>query len=157
MNNYKYFEQEGNKYHLKTQFFFIGFIGGLFLIGGLALVFTKGMTDKANMWIGIGMAVLGAMSLLRLTAKTTIDMQSNQILMKKNFFSSEVAYSLDNFETFLVSRTVSLFGLTMNGAGSMVLNVNGKEKILLLNHSIFTIKPLNDMVNEALHIMKIED
>lgn len=121
------------------------------------MVFTKGMTDKANMWIGIGMAVLGVMSLLRLTAKTTIDMQSNQILMKRSFLSSEVAYSLDNFETFLVSRTVSLFGLTMNGAGSMVMNINGKEKILLLNHSIFTIKPLNDMVNEALHIMKIED
>jgi hypothetical protein len=157
MNNYKYFEQEGNKYHLKTQFIFIGFVGGICLIAGLALIFTKGMTDKANLWIGIGIAVLGLMSLIRLTAKTTIDMQSNQILMKKNFFSSEVAYSLDNFETFLVSRTVSLFGLTMNGAGSMVLNVNGKEKILLLNHSVFTVKPLNDMVNEALHIMKIEE
>lgn len=157
MNNYKYFEQEGNKYHLKTQFVFIGFIGGLFLLGGLALIFTKGATDKANMWIGIGMAALGAMSLLRLTAKTTIDMQSNQILMKKNFLASEVAYSLENFETFLVSSTVSLFGLTMNGAGCMVLNINGKEKILVLNHSIFTVKPLNNMVNEALQIMKLED
>ncbi|AOM78780.1 hypothetical protein [Pedobacter steynii] len=157
MNNYKYFEQEGNKFHLKTQFVFIGFIGGLFLLGGLALAFTKGATDKGNMWIGIGMAVLGAMALLRLTSKTTIDMQNNQILIKKNFISSEVAYSLDYFETFLVAKSVSLFGMTMNGAASMILNINGKEKNLMLNNSIFTVKPLNDMVVEALHIMKIED
>jgi hypothetical protein len=157
MNDYKYFEQDGEKYHLKAQFVFIAFIGGIFLIGGLLLALTKGSSDKAVMWIGYAMALLGAMALLRLTAKTTIDMETRQILVKKNLISSEVAYSLDNFETFLVARTVSLFGLTMNGTAVMVLNINGKEKNLMLNQSIFTIAPLNHMVNEAMHIMKIEE
>jgi len=157
MENYKYFEQDGNKYHLKAQFVFIAFIGGLFLIGGLVLAFTIGATDKANRWIGYVMALLGAMALLRLTSKTAIDMESRQILLKKNLFSAEVAYSLDNFETFLVAKTVSIFGITMNATASMILNINGEEKLLMLNQSIFSTAPLNSMINEAMHIMKIED
>ena len=157
MNNYKYFEQDGDKYHLKAQFVFIAFLGGIFLIGGLLLAFTKGSADKAGMWVGYGMALLGAMVLLRLTAKATIDMQTRQILIKRNLFASEVAYSLDNFETFLVASTVSIFGITMNGTASMILDIDGKEKNLMLNQSIFTVAPLNHMVNEALQIMKIED
>ncbi|KIO75136.1 hypothetical protein TH53_22210 [Pedobacter lusitanus] len=157
MNNYKYFEQDGEKYHLKAQFVFLAFLGGIFLIGGLVLAFTIGATDKANRWVGYIMAVLGALVFLRVTAKTTIDMQSRQVLVKRNFLSAEVAYSLDNFETFLVARTVSLFGITMNGTASMILNIGGKEKNLMLNQSVFTVAPLNHMVNEALQIMKIED
>ncbi|QNK64585.1 hypothetical protein H7F33_08935 [Pedobacter sp. PAMC26386] len=157
MNNYKYFDQDGEKYHLKAQFVFITFIGGIFLLGGLALALTKGSTDKATMWIGVFMAVLGAMALLRITAKTVIDMQSRQVIVKKNMFSSEVAYSLDNFETFLVASTVSVFGITMNGTALMVLNIDGKEKNLMMNQSIFSVAPLNNMVIEALQIMKLED
>ncbi|MBB5634201.1 hypothetical protein HDE68_000086 [Pedobacter cryoconitis] len=157
MNNYKYFEQDGEKYHLKAQFVFIAFLGGIFLLGGLLLAFTKGSADKAVMWIGYAMALLGALVLLRLTTKTTIDMENRQILFKRHFLTSEVAYSLDNFETFVVASTVSLFGITMNGAVNMVLNINGKEKLLMLNQSIFTVAPLNNMVNEALQIMKLED
>jgi len=157
MENYKYFEQDGDKYLLKAQFVFIGFLGGLFLIGGLILAFTIGATDNANKWVGYIMAVLGAMVLLRLTAKTTIDMESRQVLLKKNLFASEVAYSLDYFDTFLVAKTISLFGITMNATASMVLNIDGKEKLLMLNQSVFSTVPLNNMINEALHIMKIED
>lgn len=157
MENYKYFEQDGDKYLLKAQFVFIGFLGGLFLAGGLILAFTIGATDKANRWIGYIMAVLGALVLLRLTAKTTINMESRQVLLKKNLFAPEVAYSLDYFETFLVAKTISLFGITMNATASMVLNINGKEKLLMLNQSVFSTVPLNNMINEALHIMKIED
>lgn len=157
MNDYKYFEQDGEKYHLKAQFVFIAFLGGIFFIGGILLALTKGSSDKSVMWIGYAMALLGAMVLLRITAKTTIDMQTRQVLVKRNLFAAEVAYSLDNFETFLVASTVSLFGLTMNGTAIMVLNINGKEKHLMLNQSIFTVAPLNNMVNEALHIMKIEE
>ncbi|MBB5643817.1 hypothetical protein [Pedobacter cryoconitis] len=157
MENYKYFEQEGDKYHLKAQFAFIAFIGGLCIIAGLATAFTIGTTDKANRWIGYGIALLGAMALLRLTSKTAIDMGSRQILLKKNLFSAEVAYSLDNFETFLVAKTVSIFGITMNATASMILNINGEEKLLMLNQSVFSTAPLNNMINEAMHIMKIED
>ncbi|RAJ37503.1 hypothetical protein [Pedobacter cryoconitis] len=157
MENYKYFEQDGSKYHLKAQFVFIGFLGGLFLIGGLVLAFTVGATDKANRWVGYGLAILGAMVLLRLTSKTAIDMESRQVLLKRNLFASEVAYSLDYFETFLVAKTVSVFGMTMNATATMVLNIDGKEKNLMLNQSLFSTVPLNNMINEALHIMKIED
>lgn len=157
MENYKYFEQDGDKYLLKAQFVFIGFLGGLFLVGGLILAFTIGETDKANRWVGYIMAILGALVLLRLTAKTTIDMESRQVLLKKNLFASEVAYSLDYFETFLVAKTISVFGITMNATASMVLNIEGKEKLLMLNQSVFSTVPLNNMINEALYIMKIED
>lgn len=157
MENYKYFEQDGSKYYLKAQFVFIGFLGGLFLIGGLVLAFTVGATDKANRWVGYGLAILGAMVLLRLTSKTAIDMESRQVLLKRNLFASEVAYSLDYFETFLVAKTVSVFGMTMSATANMVLNIDGKEKNLMLNQSLFSTVPLNNMINEALHIMKIED
>jgi hypothetical protein len=157
MDNYKYFEQDGDKYHLKAQFVFITILGGIFFIGGLLLALTKGSADNAVMWVGYGMALLGAMNLLRLTSKATIDMQTRQILIKRHLLTSEVAYSLDNFETFLVASTVSIFGITMNGTASIILDINGKEKNIMLNQSIFTVAPLNHMVNEALQIMKIED
>jgi len=153
---YKYFVQDGNKYQLKSQLVFIGLLSGLFILGGLKFTFFHDEGKEGAMWVGVFMILLGAAAALRLTAKNTIDMDAKQLLVKKNMFAGEVAYNLNDFEGFLVASTVAFFGVTMNATGNMTFNVNGKEKNIMLNQSMFTVKPLNDMINEATSIMQLE-
>lgn len=153
---YKYFVQDGNKFQLKSQLIFIGLISGLFIVGGLKFTFFHEEGKEGAMWVGIFMILLGVAAALRLTAKNTIDMDAKQLIVKKNMFAGEVAYHFNDFDGFLVARTVSFFGVTMNATGSMTFIVNGKEKNIMLNQSMFTVKPLNEMINEATDIMQLE-
>lgn len=153
MNTYKYFVQDGNRYELKKQVIFTVVISGGVGLLGLWLTVMKS-DNKFNLWFGVFLLVIGILGLLRLTSKTVFDTYSRQLIIKRAFFAKEVVYNLDDFETFLITRTISLFGLTMNAAANLVFNINGKEKILMLHQSVFTVKPLNALFNEIEDIIK---
>lgn len=150
MQSLKYFEQEGNTYHMKVQKRMYYFLSLLAFAGTVAALI-YGSSRGAYVFAG-SLLILGVIGIARSTAKMRFNTSARSIAIKTFFFSREREYSFDDFDHFLISKMTNI-GITLNVSATMIFNKNGKEKRILVRQSFFVTKPLQNFTDELSDIM----
>ncbi|KXH78290.1 hypothetical protein [Chryseobacterium kwangjuense] len=154
--NYRYFIQEGNRFHLKTSMpvAMIRFIACLVIAA--ALYFIIPQEKKIGLW-GAGLfVVFGLINLLRTTKKLVIDPYARVIKHKNNILNGEVEYRFDEFEQFYVLVTKYVF-IPMDSTAFFIFNKNGKEKRVPIIVGLFGSQKVQKAINEVSDIMNIAE
>lgn len=155
MTQYKYFEQEGNKYFLKSNSSIAYGRVLLCFIISMYLIFVVPREEKFGLYFGIFFLFLTFSAYIKTTKKLTIDTTARTVVDKTNTFFGEKTFHFDNFERFHVDTHYINF-IKANSQASIVFDQNGKEKSVMLMITIFTTKPAQRIINEASEIMGVE-
>lgn len=153
--NYNYFEQEGSKFHLKsnnniTKIRFVSCVA----VAIASFIFFP--SDKGlNLFFAVLFAVFAVVNLLKMTKKLAIDTGTKTVIIKENALFSEKTYPFADFIRFNMETHSTNFVKTAHLA-RMVFEVNGKEKNVNLLTSGFTGNPTQTIINEVSEIMGIE-
>ena len=150
MQSLRYFEQDGNTYHVKIQkgmFYFLS----LLCFAGMVATLIYG-SSRGAWFFAVCLAILGTIGILRTTAKISFNPVTRNMIYKKFFFTTEKEYSFDDFDHFLISKMTNI-GITLNVSATMIFNKNGKEKRILVRQGFFVTKPLQNFTDELSDIM----
>nr|WP_067063697.1 hypothetical protein [Mucilaginibacter sp. L294] len=150
MQSFKYFEQEGNTYHIKVQkgmFYFLSLLA--FAVMAATLIYGN---SKGAYFFAVCLGILGTIGILRTTAKMSFNASARSMTIKTFFFTPEKQYSFDDFDHFLISKMTNI-GIAFNVSATMILYKNGKEKRVLVRQSFFATKPLQNFTDELSDIM----
>ena len=150
MQSFKYFEQDGNTYHVKIEkgmFYFLS----LLTFGGMVAALIYG-SSKGAYFFAACLGILGTIGILRTTAKISFNTAARSMTFKTFFFTPEKEYSFDDFDHFLISKMTNI-GITLGVSATMIFNKNGKEKRLLVRQGFFVTKPLQNFTDELSDIM----
>ncbi|MDN5286886.1 MAG: hypothetical protein JWR38_3160 [Mucilaginibacter sp.] len=150
MQSLKYFEQEGNTYHVKIQkgmFYFLSLLS----FAGMAATLIYG-SSKGAYFFAVSLGILGTIGILRATAKMSFNTSARSMTVKTFFFTPEKEYSFDEFDHFLISKMTNI-GITLNVSATMIFNKNGKTKRILVRQGFFVTKPLQNFTDELSDIM----
>lgn len=152
MNNYKYFEQEGTRFHLKANNNTAKLRIVLCLAAAIALYIFLPKEKNLGLYLGFLFLVFALINWLKTTKKLTIDTVANSVTGKHHFLSSEVSYRFEDFIRFNVDVHSTNFVKT-NHVAYMVFDKNGKEKTITLLATAFAANPAQNVINEAAEIM----
>lgn len=155
MTQYKYFDQEGNRYSLKSNSTIAWARTVILLLAALYMFF--GVSDRGPgvLFFGYFLIFLAAASFLKTTKKLTIDTTARTVTDKHNAFFKERTYRFEDFERFHVyTQYINL--IKANSFASIVFDENGKEKSVTLLITLFVTKPAQTAINEASEIMGVE-
>jgi hypothetical protein len=155
MNNYKYFTQEGQQFHLKTSMPAAVLRSVVCLAIGVALYLIIPAEKKIGLWAALLFLVFALINLLKATKKLRIDRNARTVTHKNNALSGEVIYHFDHFENFYVLSTRYLF-ITMDSTAFFIFDQQGKEKRVPIVVGLFSKQPAQNVINEVSEIMGIE-
>ena len=155
MSNYKYFTQDGNKFHLKTSMSTAVVRSVVCMAIGAALYLIIPAEKKIGIWAALLFLIFALINLLKTTKKLTIDRNAKTITHKNNALNGEVTYHFDDFESFYMLSTKYLF-ITMDSTAFFIFNQNGNEKRVPIVVGLFSKQPPQDAINEVSEIMGIE-
>ncbi len=155
MTQYKYFEQEGSKYFLKSKTTLAYGLVALCFVVSLYFILGIGSDDKTGRYFGVFFLFLTLGAYLKTTKKLTIDPSAKTIVSKNHVLFPEKTYHFNDFERFHVDDHYINF-IKANSQASIVFDQNGKEKSVVLMITLFTSKPAQKIINEASEIMGIE-
>ncbi|MBS0027351.1 hypothetical protein ACTJJ0_12115 [Chitinophaga sp. 22321] len=155
MSNYKYFTQEGNKFHLKSNMSTAVVRTVVCLVIAAALYFIIPPEKKIGIWAALLFLVFGLINLLKTTKKLTIDPNTKTITHKNNALNGEVVYHFNEFENFYVLSGKYLF-ITLDSTAFFIFNQNGNEKRVPIVVGLFSKHPAQSAINEVTEIMGIE-
>jgi hypothetical protein len=150
MQSFKYFEQDGNTYHVKIQKVMFYFLS-LLTFAGMAATLIYG-SSKGAYFFAVCLAILGTIGILRTTAKISFNTSARNMAVKTFFFSSEKQYSFDEFDHFLISKMTNI-GITFGVSATMIFYKNDKEKRILVRQGFFVTKPIQNFTDELSDIM----
>lgn len=157
MTQYKYFIQEGSKFHLKSKFSTALLRSAICLGIAAALYFFLPPERKIGA-VGAGFfAVFAVINLLKSTKKLTIDTAAKTIIHQNSALNPAVTYRFDEFVQFYVLTSSYLFkAITLDSTAFLIFDQNGREKRVPVVVGLFSAKPAQKAVNEISHIMGIE-
>lgn len=152
---YRYFTQEGSRFHLKNNMpvAMIRFIFCLIVAG--ALYFIIPSEKKIGLWGAVLFVIFGLINLLKTTKKLVIDPAAQVIIHKNNILNSEVEYRFDEFEQFYVLITKYVF-IPMDSTAFFIFSKNGKEKRVPIVVGLFGSRKVQNAINEVNDIMNME-
>ena len=152
MSNYKYFIQEGNRFHLKTSrpIAIVRAIACLAI--GIAVYFIVPPEKKIGLWGAMIFVFFALVNLLKTTKRLVIDTTARTITHKNNLLNAEAVYRYDDFEQFYVLTGKYLF-LTMDSTAFFIFNQEGREKRVPIVVGLFSTRPVQDAINETSSIM----
>lgn len=151
MQQFKYFNQEGNLYIKKTQTaLYIVLAALLFLL--MTFILYKNPNQGAK-WSAIFIGLFGVVLALRATGKLTFNTATRTITAQAFIFSPAREFRFEDFQNFLISKQTLL--ITINATATMIMNKNGKEKVLMIHQALIYTKPLQQVTEEAAQIMGI--
>ena len=156
MNNYKYFEQQGNMFHLKANNNSNMMRIVLCIAVAIAAYIFLPKEKNLGLFLSLLFLVFAVVNWLKTTKKLTIDTGTKTVIGKQHVLSSEVSYPFENFIRFNVDVHSTNFVKT-NHVAYMVFDKNGKEKTITLLATAFAAKPAQDVINEAAEIMGFSD
>ncbi|MGO4293305.1 hypothetical protein [Chitinophaga sp. RAB17] len=155
MSNYKYFTQEGNKFHLKTSMSTAVVRSVVCLAIGATLYFIIPAEKKIGIWAALLFLIFALINLLKTTKKLTIDPNAKTVIHKNHALSGEVIYHFDNFDNFYVLSSRYLF-ITLDSTAFFIFDQNGNEKRVPIVVGLFSKQPAQNAINEVTEIMGIE-
>jgi hypothetical protein len=155
MPQYKYFEQEGNKFLLRSNNTSAYIRGGICMALALYLLFFVPREQAYGLYFGIFLIFIALGMFLKTTKKLTIDTSARTITDKNNLFFGVKTYHFDDFERFhMAKHYVNM--IRVNCLASAIFDQNGKEKHVMLMMTMFAAKPAQRVINEASEIMGVE-
>ncbi|NLR59459.1 hypothetical protein HGH93_15185 [Chitinophaga polysaccharea] len=155
MSNYKYFTQEGNKFHLKSSMSTAVARTVVCLAIGVAVYIIIPPEKKIGIWAALLFLLLGLINLLKTTKKLTIDPNAKTIAHKNNALNNEVVYHFNEFENFYVLNTKYLF-ITLDSTAFFIFTHNGNERRVPIVVGLFNKQSAQNAINEVSEIMGIE-
>ncbi|ASK29058.1 hypothetical protein CEY12_02585 [Chryseobacterium sp. T16E-39] len=156
MKDYKYFIQEGSRFHLKTKMSTAVLRVIACLIIGIALYCLIPAEKKIGLWAALLFVFFALVNLLKTTKRLVIDTQAKTITHKNNILSGEVVYRFEDFIQFYVLVGKYLF-ITMDSTAFFIFDQNGKEKRVPIIVGLFGSKTVQAAINEISEIMNIEE
>ncbi|RPE12788.1 hypothetical protein EGT74_04385 [Chitinophaga lutea] len=157
MTHYRYFTQEGDKFHLRSNTSAAIVRSVLCLAMAAGIYFLIPPEKKIGLW-GAGLFVFFALiNLLRSTKKLTIDVAAKTVVHKNNALTAEATYRFDEFVQFYVLRHSYLFRFIMlDCTAFLVFGQEGREKQVPVVVGLFSARPAQNAVNEMSAIMGFE-
>ncbi|PIF45683.1 hypothetical protein CLU96_2693 [Chryseobacterium sp. 52] len=152
MTDYKYFIQEGSRFHLKNNMPVALIRSLVCLIIAGAVYYIIPPEKKIGLWGAVIFVFFALVNLLKTTKKLTIDPDAQIIIHKNNLLNGEVVYRFDEFEQFYVLVGKYLF-ITMDSTAFFIFNQNGKEKRVPIVVGLFGSKTVQNAINEVSDIM----
>ncbi|MBT2619680.1 hypothetical protein [Chryseobacterium sp. ISL-6] len=156
MNDYKYFTQEGNRFHLKTKMSTAVLRVFACLAIGVALYCIIPPEKKIGLWAALLFVFFALVNLLKTTKRLVIDTQSKTITHKNNIISGEAIYRFEDFVQFYVLTGKYLF-ITLDSTAFFIFDQDGKEKRVPIIVGLFSSKTAQNAINEISDIMDIEE
>lgn len=155
MSNYKYFIQEGNKFHLKTNMSTAVIRSIACLAIAIAIYCILPAEKKIGLWGALFFVFFALVNLLKTTKKLIIDTEAKAITHKNNMLNAEAIYRYEDFEQFYVLTGKYLF-ITMDSTAFFIFNKEGKEKRVPIVVGLFSTKPVQEAINEVSSIMEFD-
>ena len=101
MSNYKYFIQEGNRFHLKTSMSTAIVRAIACLAIGIAVYFIIPPEKKIGLWGALIFVFFALVNLLKATKRLVIDTTARTITHKNNLLNAEAVYTMMILSSFM--------------------------------------------------------
>ncbi|SHF62992.1 hypothetical protein [Chryseobacterium vrystaatense] len=152
--NYKYFTQDGSRYHLKNNIpvGVMRFIVCLMVAAVLYCIIPS--EKKIGLWAAALFVILAFVNLLKTTKKLSIDPQAKIIIHKNHLLTREAVYRFDEFEQFYVLVGKYLL-ITMDSTAFFIFNKGGREIRVPIVVGLFGSRKVQNAINEVNDIMNI--